>query len=140
MIQGKPDSNNNYNKKAVFEKGSGLDIAMPRIDHKIFSYVYQQIKYVIHYYDFLNTSFGGRNYEYNEYDDLNNIEEQIDYYKLQENKKIVEEVELLISLSEYKENSFTSTIKNIIENYKKYNKISEKQKLILIKHLVYTNI
>lgn len=76
----------------------------------------------------------------NEYSVLNSVEEQIDYYKLYEDKKIIEEVELLMSLSEYKENSFTPTIKSIIENYKKYNKLSEKQKLILIKHLVYTNI
>lgn len=60
MTQGKPDSMSNYNKKALFERGSGLDVAMPRIDHKVFNYVYQKIKYVIHYYDFLNTSFGDR--------------------------------------------------------------------------------
>jgi hypothetical protein len=43
-------------------------------------------------------------------------------------------------MSEYKENNFTPIIKDIINKYKNNKTLSEKQKMLLIIHLVYTDI
>jgi hypothetical protein len=68
------------------------------------------------------------------------IREQIEYYAGIDDKKLIDEVGLLMSLDEYKENKFTEIIKSIITGYKKYNKLSEKQKMLIIKHIIFTDI
>jgi hypothetical protein len=66
----------------------------------------------------------------------NEIEEYLEY----SNEKLVQSLECLMSLTKYKENNFTSLIKNIIVNFKKYKKLTEKQRTILAKHLAYSEI
>ena len=62
------------------------------------------------------------NEKFSEYSDLSDAE-------------VVNEVIGLLESNSYVENDFTETVRGIIRYYNSYNKLSEKQKGILIKHL-----